>query len=84
MGRGRNAAASDERVLLEILLIRDKLITVEKIATELPIGNERARQILEKLESEGYVEVERAATNFYVLTDAGFDALAAHLRAEIN
>jgi predicted ArsR family transcriptional regulator len=84
MGRGRNAAVSDERVLLEILLIRDKLITVEKIATELPIGKERVRQILEELESQGHVEVERAATNFYVLDDAGFDALAAHLRAEID
>jgi predicted ArsR family transcriptional regulator len=84
MGRGRNPSVSDERVLLEVLLIDEKLITVQKIASTLPIGEERTRQILEQLESDGDVDVEHAATNFYVLTDQGYNRLAAHCREEID
>ena len=85
MGRGRNAAVSDTRVLLEILLERDRAVFGAEIAENLPISKERVRQILANLEEEEFVEIEQiSGRNIYRLTDEGFEHLAEELREQID
>lgn len=84
MGRGRNATASEVRVLLELLLQDDELLRYPDIAENLPIGDERVRQILEDLEDDGYVSIQQHGANFYRLTDDGYEHLANELRERID
>jgi len=82
--RGRNSSVSDERVLLEILLSERRLVKLSDIDPHIPLSKERIRQILEDMEQEGYVEVEREGMNFYRLTDDGHEHLKTELRDRIN
>ncbi|MFW6435416.1 MAG: helix-turn-helix domain-containing protein [Halovenus sp.] len=85
MGRGRNRSASDVRVLLEILLHRDRAVFGAEIAENLPVSKERVRQILGQLADDGYVEINQVSgRNLYRLTDSGFEHLAEKLRETVD
>ena len=85
MARGRNASASETRVLLEILLGRDRAVFGVEIAEQLPVGKERSRQLLSELESKGYVEKSKiSGRNLYRLTDSGYEHLAEELREIVD
>jgi len=84
MARGRNASASDVRVLLEFLLHENNQLFLSQVAETLPVGQERTRQLLEDLEGEGYVDVNRSASNLYKISDEGFEYLARELRERVD
>jgi len=84
MPRGRNASASNVRVLLEFLLHENNQLFLSDVAATLPVGEERTRQILENLEEEGYIDVNRSASNLYKLSDEGFEYLARELRERVD
>jgi predicted ArsR family transcriptional regulator len=85
MGRGRKSSVSENRVLLEILLNRDRAVFASEIAEELPVGKERVRQILKTAAAEDRVQKESVSgRNLYRLSDDGFDHLAAALRAQFD
>ena len=84
MGRGRNPSAPETRVMLEIFAIsRDRPAFTNELAEELPIDNERVRQILKELtEDRGWVEKNKVSgRNLYVLTEEGYEHLMEELRA---
>lgn len=85
MGRGRKASVSNERLLLEILLNRDRAVFAVEIASNVPVSKERVRQMLAELEEGGYVEKNKiSGRNLYRLTDAGFRFLSTELREQID
>lgn len=85
MARGRKSAASDERVLLELLLYTDRAAFGPELAENLPVGDERVRQILSELEEDGFVDISKVGgSNVYRLTDAGFEHLTKYLRDNID
>lgn len=85
MGRGRKSSVSENRVLLEILLNRDRAVFASEIAEELPVGKERVRQILKTAVAEDRVQKESVSgRNLYRLSDNGFDHLAAALRLKFD
>jgi predicted ArsR family transcriptional regulator len=85
MGRGRKSSVSENRVLLEILLNRDRAVFASEIAEELPVGKERVRQILKTAAAEDRVQKESVSgRNLYRLSDNGFDHLAAALRSKFD
>ena len=85
MGRGRKSSVSENRVLLEILLNRDRAVFASEIAEELPVGKERVRQILKTAVAEDRVQKESVSgRNLYRLSDNGFDDLAAALRSQFD
>jgi len=85
MGRGRKSTVSEDRVLLEILLNRDRAVFASEIADNLPVGKERVRQILSTAVTENRVQKESVSgRNLYRLTDEGFTRLAATLRSEFD
>ena len=85
MARGRNASTSETRVLLEILLGRDRAVFLAEIADELPVGKERVRQLLSSLVEDGKVDKNQiSGRNLYRLTDKGFEELSAELRDRIQ
>ena len=85
MGRGRKSSVSEDRVLLEILLNRDRAVFASEIADELPVGKERVRQILSTAVAEDRVQKESVSgRNLYRLTEEGFNQLSATLRSEFD
>jgi predicted ArsR family transcriptional regulator len=85
MGRGRKSSVSENRVLLEILLNRDRAVFASEIAEEVPVGKERVRQILKTAVAEDRVEKESVSgRNLYRLSDDGFETLATALRSQFD
>jgi len=84
MARGRNRSVSDVRLLLEIMLQRDRPLFSSDLEA-LPLSRERCRQILRDLDNEGLVRIETVnARNLYYITDEGFAVLADELRARLD
>jgi predicted ArsR family transcriptional regulator len=85
MPRGRNPEASNERVLLELLIHDDRAVFTAEIAEQLPIDTPRVRQIMAKLVDEGYAEKKTISNrNLYSLTDTGRSHMADHLREMLD
>jgi Mn-dependent DtxR family transcriptional regulator len=85
MGRGRNPSVTSDRLLVELLLHRDRAAFSSEIADRVPVGQERVRQILKELSEQGLVRVDNVSgTNVYRLTDDGFDEVSTLLRDEIE
>jgi len=84
MTRGRDRSVSDVRLLLEIILQRDRPLFSSDLE-EIPLSRERCRQILRDLDDEGLVEVEVVnGSNLYYITEEGFAVVAAELRARLD
>lgn len=85
MGRGRNPSVTDSRLLLELLLARDRAVFVAELADQVPLTQERVRQLMTDLESRGLVEQNMVSNrNLYRLSDAGLDLLAEDLRDALD
>jgi len=86
MGRGRKASASDERILLELLLQPDRAVFTAEIADQLPIDKERVRQKMEEFsEEEGWVHIDEVSgRNLYRMTSRGNEHLSSVLRNAID
>jgi predicted ArsR family transcriptional regulator len=85
MGRGRPQAVSDERLLLEILLIPDRGTFASELANEMPVGKQTVRDRMRELEEEGAVEIKALdGGNLYRLSDDGLDRMAAELRQHVD
>lgn len=85
MARGRTPTVSRTQILLEILLNRDRAVFAGEIAAELPVTDERVRQLLDDLQADGYVTMSKVSSrNIYRLTRAGHDHLATELRAAVQ
>jgi len=84
MTRGRNRSVSDVRMLLEIMLQRDRPLFSNDL-DDIPLSRERCRQILRELDDEGLVTSETVgSSNLYYITDDGFQVLAEELRARLD
>jgi predicted transcriptional regulator len=84
MTRGRDRSVSDVRLLLEIILQRDRPLFSSDLES-LPLTKERCRQILRDLDDEGLVTVEVVnGSNLYYITDDGFEVVAEELRARLD
>jgi len=85
MTRGRTPSVTADRLLVELLLHRDRAAFSSEIANRVPVGQERVRQILNELSEQGLVCVDNVSgTNVYRLTESGFDEVSALLRDEIE
>jgi len=81
MGRGRKPAASDGRVLAELLIRDSRAVFAVELADELPVGKTRVRQILSELADDGLVDIQEiSGRNLYRLTDNGRERATAWMR----
>jgi predicted transcriptional regulator len=84
MTRGRERSVSDVRMLLEIMLQRDRPLFSSDLE-DIDLSRERCRQILRELDDEGLVTSETVgSSNLYYITDDGFQVLADELRARLD
>lgn len=84
MGRGRNPSVTETQLLLEILLNQDRAVFAAEIADNLPITDERVRQLLAEAEADGFVEIKKVSSrNIYRLTPAGHAFLESALREAV-
>jgi len=84
MTRGRSRSVSDVRMLLEIMLQRDRPLFSSDLE-DIDLSRERCRQILRELDDEGLVTSETVgSSNLYYITDDGFQVLAEELRARLD
>jgi len=84
MTRGRSRSVSDVRMLLEIMLQRDRPLFSSDLE-DIDLSRERCRQILRELDDEGLVTSETVgSSNLYYITDDGFEVLADELRARLD
>jgi predicted transcriptional regulator len=84
MTRGRDRSISDVRMLLEIMLQRDRPLFSSDLE-DIDLSRERCRQILRELDDEGLVSSETVgSSNLYYITDEGFQVLADELRARLD
>jgi len=85
MGRGRTPSVSDTRLLLEILLCRDRAVFGAEIADHVGLSNERVRQRMSELDERDLVETNQVSNrNLYRLTDAGLNDLSEALREIVD
>lgn len=84
MTRGYDRSVSDVRILLEIVLQRDRPLFSSDL-DDIPLSRERCRQILRDLDEQGFVSVEEVnGSNLYYITDEGFAVVADELRTRLD
>jgi len=76
---------TDERVMLEFLLTSDPAMFTSEIAERLPVTRQRVGQMLDTLESEGFVTSKHAAgRRLWWLTEKGEEYITSVARERLS
>jgi len=83
--RGRPTKASDNRLLLELLLHEDDIVTTKDIQQHIDLTPQQIRNRMKELDAAGLITLKSGGSqNFYLLTEFGKSELAEELRERLS